>query len=230
VTSCWPDATAFLPAFRPVSSPAKGGPPGNGKDDPGPGPLNEGSKGSRQWLSCHPPRSLAVPVGAGAALPLRGARVPLGVRVRVANCLDLHTALTWDFDQQLNGREKSLYVFKGARSAPDPGWPPILEAPRAGCADRCAAQLSPVARRGPFGGTLRAWAPPAALRPSGPRRRRRASHPRGPPRQLSAATISARRANCKSGPSSRRSSVKPGRDHPQGRFASHVMACGHPCD
>jgi hypothetical protein len=35
---------------------------------------------------------------------------------------------------------------------------------------------------------LRAWAPPAALRPSGPRRRRRASHPRGPPHRLSAAT------------------------------------------
>jgi hypothetical protein len=44
-----------------------------------------------------------------------------------------------------------------------------------------------------------------------------------------AATVSARRASCKSGPSSRRSSVKPGRDHPQGRFASHVMAYGHPC-
>jgi hypothetical protein len=31
---------------------------------------------------------------------------------------------------------------------------------------------------GPPGELLRAWAPPAALRPSGPRRRRRASHPR----------------------------------------------------
>ena len=35
--------------------------------------------------------------------------------------------------------------------------------------------------------------------------------PRGPPHGLSAATISARRANCKGGPSSRRSSVKPGK-------------------
>ena len=50
-----------------------------------------------------------------------------------------------------------------------------------------------------------------SIRPSGPRRRRRASCPRGPPHQLGAATTSARRASCKSGPSSRRSSMKPGK-------------------
>jgi hypothetical protein len=53
-------------------------------------------------------------------------------------------------------------------------------------------------RAGLPGGTLHAWAPPAALRPSGPRRRRRASHPRSPPHRPGAATIS-RHANCKSG-------------------------------
>jgi hypothetical protein len=45
---------------------------------------------------------------------------------------------------------------------------------------------------------------------------------RAPPR-------SAPGARTAKAPSSRRSSVKPGRDHPQGRFASHVMAYGHPC-
>jgi hypothetical protein len=47
-------------------------------------------------------------------------------------------------------------------------------------------------------------------RPSGPRRRRRASPPRGPPHRFSAATISARRGSRTGGPSSRRSMVKLG--------------------
>jgi len=106
--------------------------------------------------------------------------------------------------------ENYLYVFKGARSAPNPGWPPILASAARGCADPDAAQPPPVTGRA-FRVTVRAWAPLAALRPSGPRRRRRASRPRSPPHRLGAATVSAKRASCKSGPSSRRSSVKPGK-------------------
>ena len=67
-------------------------------------------------------------------------------------------------------------VFKGARSAPGPAGRRPWAAPREDDADLDAAQLTPVTRRA-FRGTLRAWAPPAALRPSGPRRRRRASRP-----------------------------------------------------
>ena len=100
-------------------------------------------------------------------------------------------------------------VIKGARSAPDPA------GRRSGIRRRARMTLTRTRRSsrrspgGPSGETLRAWAPLAALRPSGPRRRRRASRPRGPPYRLGAATISAKRASCKSGPSSRRSSVKP---------------------
>ncbi len=59
------------------------------------------------------------------------------------------------------------------------------------------------------GANVRRWTRlRAAIRPCGPRRRRRASPPRGSPRRLSAATISARRASCKA----RRSRVKPYRE------------------
>jgi hypothetical protein len=63
-----------------------------------------------------------------------------------------------------------LYGFKGARSAPGPGWPPILASAATDALTGDAAQLPPVAGRA-SGGTLR----------------------------------------CKSGPSSRRSSVKLGK-------------------
>jgi len=144
--------------------------------------------------------------GSGPAVPVRAPRRrPAG-----------HYGLTVPYRLQsvTAGRpsvgEKFLYVFKGARSAPG------LVGRRLG--DRRARMTLNRTRRssrrsqgGCSGGTLRAWAPLAALRPSGPRRRRRASPPRSPPHRLSAATISARRASCKSGPSSRRSSMKPGK-------------------
>jgi hypothetical protein len=82
---------------------------------------------------------------------------------------------------------------------------------------------------GPSGGTVRAWAPLAALRHSVPRRRRSASRPRRPPYPPGAATISAKRASCKSGPPSGALQCEAGQDHPQGRCASHVIAYGHPC-
>ena len=82
---------------------------------------------------------------------------------------------------------------------------------------------------GPFGGTLRAWAPPAALRPSGPRRRRRASLSPRP------AAPAQRRNDQRQARELQERAILPalqceaGQDHPQGRFASHVMAYGHPC-
>jgi hypothetical protein len=114
------------------------------------------------------------------------------------------------------GGENFLYVFKGARGAPGSA------DRRSWCAPRRTAltqtRRSSCRSLGGFsGGTLRAWAPPAALRPFGPRRRRRASPPRDPPHWLGAATISARRASCKSGPSSERSSVQLRKVHSPGR-------------
>ena len=104
-----------------------------------------------------------------------------------------------------------LYYFKGARSAPGPGWASLLSrAPREDDADPDAAQLPPVAGRAVWG-TLRAWAPPAALSPDGhggvgaravPATRRTG---RAPQRSALGG------AGCKSGPSSRRSSMKPGK-------------------
>jgi hypothetical protein len=122
--------------------------------------------------------------------------------------------------------ENLQYSFKGALRAPDAGLVPLLES------DVCRMCLlesgaTPADTGRTLRGAVRAGRRLPLLGPAGPRRRRRASCPRGPRHRLGAATISARRAICKSGPSSRRSSVQPGRDHPQGRFASHVMAYGH---
>jgi len=92
--------------------------------------------------------------------------------------------------------ENFPYVFKGARSAPDP-----LSARVRPSAARCA--LIPVRRDscptavGLNPGTLARRAPPAALGPGGPRRRRRAPGPGSRPRQLSAATSQRKRAPCK---------------------------------
>jgi hypothetical protein len=58
-------------------------------------------------------------------------------------------------------------------------------------------------------GLLARRAPRAALRPSGPRRRRRAPGPGSRPRRLSAVTSQRGRASCKTLPSSRRSSLEP---------------------
>jgi len=95
-------------------------------------------------------------------------------------------------------RENFPYDFKGAQSAPDLAGHHSGQAPRKDDADPDPAQLPSITGAGLPGETLRAWAPFAALRPSGPRRRRRASRPRGPTHRPGAATISARRANCKS--------------------------------
>ena len=76
--------------------------------------------------------------------------------------------------------ENFLYVFKGARSAPGRGWPPIMEAQRAEPADRSTASNRPPPGHRHWG-TVTRRAPPADLRPSGPRRRRRALSPRGRP-------------------------------------------------
>jgi hypothetical protein len=102
-------------------------------------------------------------------------------------------------------------VIKGARSAPGPAGRRSGVAPREDDADPDAAQLPPVTGRaflgercapgrrlpllGPPGhGGVGARAVPAARRTG-----------RG------AATVSAKRANCKNGPFSRRSSIKPGK-------------------
>jgi hypothetical protein len=83
-------------------------------------------------------------------------------------------------------------------------------APRAGCADPGAAQFPPVAGQA-FRGTLRAWAPPAALRPCrATAASARESSPR--PAALAPHRIDQRRAReLQEQPSSRRSSVKPGK-------------------
>ena len=99
--------------------------------------------------------------------------------------------------------ESFPYVFKGRARRAGPGWPRLLASAARGMALIRARRRCRQSPGGPFQGTLRAWAPPAALRPSGPRRRRCTSPPRGPPHRLSAMAVSVRRANCKSGPSSR---------------------------
>jgi len=121
-----------------------------------------------------------------------------------------------------------LYYFKGARSAPGPGWASLLSrAPREDDADPDAAQLPPVAGRAVWG-TLRAWAPPAALSPDG--------HG-GVGARAVPATRRTGRAPQRSAPGARvaRAAILPalqyeaGQDHLQGRFTSRVMAYGHPC-
>ena len=66
-----------------------------------------------------------------------------------------------------------LYVSRARAARRAPGWPPPRAAPRKDDADR--AWRSPRRSPGRFRGRLRVWAPPAALRPSGPRRHRRTS-------------------------------------------------------
>src|SRR5208282_1679202 len=124
-------------------------------------------------------------------------------------------------------RENSLYGFKGARSAPGPGWQPILAAPREECAERAAAQLPPVTGR-PSGDTLSARAPPAALRPCrATAASARESFPRpaapAPRRNDQCQALAARRAFLPALQCEAR------QDHAKERFASHVMACGHSC-
>ena len=72
-----------------------------------------------------------------------------------------------------------LLSFNGAQSVPGPAGRRAWVAPRSMTLTR-TRRSSRRLPGGPFGGTLRAWAPPA-LRPCGPRRRQRTSHPRGPP-------------------------------------------------
>ncbi len=131
--------------------------------------------------------------------------------------------------------ENFLYVFKGARARSrareraGPGWPLLLGKRRARIALIRTRRRSRRSLSGAFRGTSHAWAPPAALRPSGPRRRRRASCPRGPPHRLG------RRNDQRQARQLQERAILPalqcaaGQDHPQGRFASHVMAYGHPC-
>ena len=89
------------------------------------------------------------------------------------------------------------------------------------------AQLPPITGRA-FRGRLRAWAPPAALRPSGPRRRRREPSPRP-------AAPAGRSNDQRQARELQERAILPalqceaGQDHAQERFASHVMAYGHPC-
>jgi hypothetical protein len=58
-----------------------------------------------------------------------------------------------------------LYVFKGARSAPDPGWSPILVSAKQDALTPDAAQLPPVDRLALNRGAVARLAPPAALWP-----------------------------------------------------------------
>ena len=124
--------------------------------------------------------------------------------------------------------ENFLYVFKGARSAPGPAGRCSWEAPREDGTDPSARSSRRSLGR-PFGGTLRAWAPPAALRPC---RATAASARESSPRP---AAPTQRRNDQRQARELQKRAILPalqceaGQDHPQGRFASHVMACGHPC-
>jgi hypothetical protein len=100
--------------------------------------------------------------------------------------------------------ENFLYVFKGARSAPGPGWPPHIQ-------ERRATAALTVERRGSstrswlvtWGPGMR-WAPAAFLWPSGPRRRRRGLEPRSRPHRQCAVTSAVARGCKRSHPSSAR--------------------------
>ena len=107
-------------------------------------------------------------------------------------------------------REYFPYGFKGAQRAPNLGWVALLGKRRARMTLTRTRRGSRRSSGGLGGERCAPGRPPAALRHSVPRRRRRASRPRDPPHQLGTATISARRASCKGGPS-RRFSVKPGK-------------------
>jgi hypothetical protein len=105
--------------------------------------------------------------------------------------------------------ENFLYVFKGARSAPGPSRPPIMEAPRAEHADpQHGVEPSGTWSPSPEGAVTRR-APPADLRPSGPRRRRRALSPRGRTTRTSRRRGQRWRASCMRWPSLRRPILKP---------------------
>jgi hypothetical protein len=124
--------------------------------------------------------------------------------------------------------ENFPYGFKGARSAPGPAGRRSWSAPREGYADPDAAQLPPVTRLASRGKCCAPERRLPLLGPAGPRRRRRATCPRGPPH---------RSAPQRSAPGARtaRAAILPalqceaGQDHAQERFASHVMAYGHSC-
>jgi len=104
-----------------------------------------------------------------------------------------------------------LYVFKGALRAPGRGWQPRLNRRRAtqALAPMRRSSPQPAGRRSP-GKRFARRAPRAALRPCGPRRRRRALRPRTGRSWRAAARASTRRARQEL-PSSRRSSIEPGK-------------------
>jgi hypothetical protein len=99
--------------------------------------------------------------------------------------------------------EKYQYVFKGAQSAPNSGWPPHRDSPREATADWHAAEHPP-ASGWPPRATVSRRAPAAFLWPFGPRRRRRALTPAADP-----TGNSPRRQQWRAG-------VPRGRGHPSG--------------
>jgi hypothetical protein len=101
------------------------------------------------------------------------------------------------YQYRLKGAERRLPTDLGERRATE-------ELTRARCSSL------PVTSE-PSWETLRALAPPAALSPAGHGGGGARPVPGGPPHRFSTATISSRRAGRKNGPSSRRSSVKPGK-------------------
>ena len=111
-------------------------------------------------------------------------------------------------------------VIKGARGAPGLGWLPFLASPAQVALTR-ARHSSCRPPGGLFGGDVAPGRRPPRLGPTGHGGRRRAACPRGPPHRLSPATISARRANCKGGPSSPAPQCEAGQDHPEAGFGAY---------
>jgi hypothetical protein len=103
--------------------------------------------------------------------------------------------------------ENFPYDFKGAQSAPGLAGCRAWQARQVTLSwERCSSRRSPARLSGDR------CAPGRRLPlfgPAGPRRRRRATRPRGPLHWLGAATISARRASLQKRPSSRRFSLEP---------------------